>query len=134
LLALTLWIGAIFFFSIGVAPVAFRIFPSQEAGEMVRGSLRTLHVLGLVCGLLFLVTSLMVGRFRRFNVVLVLSMMLLTGISRWVITPKIEKLRQSRDIKSERFSRLHSASTGLEGAVLLMGCIAIWNASKSRAD
>ena len=123
---LALWVGGIFFFAIGVAPVAFRIMPSQQAGEMVRGSLGVLHGLGLICGAAFLFHSLLHRRARRTVQGLVLSMMLLTAISQWVVTPRIEELRRSREVQSERFTRLHRASTSLEAVVLLMGFAAMW--------
>ncbi len=126
LFLLALWVGGIFFFSIGVAPVAFRIMPSQQAGEMVRGSLGVLHGLGLICGAAFLFHSLLRGSAQRLAQGLVLSMMLLTAISQWVVTPRIEELRRSRGVQSARFSRLHRASTSLEAGVLLMGFLAMW--------
>src|SRR5258706_4075871 len=126
LFLLALWAGGIFFFSIGVAPVAFRIMPSQQAGEMVRGSLSVLHGLGLICGAAFLFHSLLQEKAQRMAQGLVLGMLLLTAISQWVVTPKIEELRRSREVQSERFSRLHRASTSLEAVVLLMGFVAMW--------
>ncbi len=133
MLSLAFWIGAILFFSIGVAPVAFQVLSSQEAGEIVRRSLRMLHYLGLSCGLLFLLASLLLAPVRRLGVSLVFFMVLLTAISNWLVTPRIERLRASRDIYSEGFSRLHHASTGLEGAVLLMGCIALCRLDRPRS-
>lgn len=133
LLPLVLWVGGIFFFSIGVAPVAFHNLPSQQAGEVVRGSLRVLHLMGLTCGVLYLVLSLLRLRLRIASALtlwLVAGMMALTAFSQWWITPRIEELRRKREVQSARFSRLHSASTGIEGMVLVIGLIALWKSAQ----
>src|ERR1700722_15204537 len=57
--ALGTWVGAIIFFVVGVAPVAFAVLGSRDdAGALVRVSLGRLHTLGLICAVVFVVASL----------------------------------------------------------------------------
>ena len=62
LLALTLWIGSIFFFAAVVAPTAFAVLPSRTLAGMVVGrSLFSLHWIGIACGLVFLLCSVLLA-------------------------------------------------------------------------
>jgi len=62
LLALAIWLGGLIFFPV-VAQTAFSILPSSHlAGEMVRDSLRELHWMGFVSGVVFLASSLLYNR------------------------------------------------------------------------
>ena len=67
LLALGLWLGALLLF-VQVAAIAFGSLPplflnpaegSHGAGLVVGGTLRHLHYMGLICGVLFLIFSFM---------------------------------------------------------------------------
>jgi len=124
--ALALWVGGIFFFAIGVAPVAFRLLASEQAGEVVRLSLHTLHVLGFICGILALACSGILRDTRRGFAVCVAVMIFLTTASEVVVTPKIEQLRANRQVQTAEFSRWHQASTSLEAAVLVFGLLALY--------
>ena len=56
--ALGTWVGSIFYFSAAVAPGAFRVLPSQDlAGVLVEFTLRRLHTLGVVAGIVFLLAA-----------------------------------------------------------------------------
>ena len=56
--ALGTWVGSIFYFSAAVAPGAFRVLPNKDlAGLVVELSLRRLHTLGVVAGIVFLLAS-----------------------------------------------------------------------------
>ncbi len=60
LLALVIWVGGIAFFAFVLAPTVFHpgILPSRQlAGQVVSRSLGILHWMGLGCGVVFLVTS-----------------------------------------------------------------------------
>ena len=65
-LVLGLWLGALVFFGAVLAPIAFSQLPPlfatpaagiHAAGMVVGGSLVRLHWIGLFCGLIFLVVS-----------------------------------------------------------------------------
>src|SRR5712691_12390995 len=64
-LALGLWLGSDVFLSFVVAPGAFRILPSRDqAGAMVGFALGRMHLLGVICGVVFLLAR--VARTRTF--------------------------------------------------------------------
>ena len=60
LLSLVVWVGGIIFFAFVLAPTVFHpgILPSRQlSGAVVSRSLGMLHWIGLACGILFLITS-----------------------------------------------------------------------------
>ena len=60
LLALVIWIGGIIFFAAVVAPTLFKVLPTHQlAGAVVSRSLGILHWMGIVCGIVFLITSML---------------------------------------------------------------------------
>jgi len=136
--ALGTWIGSIFYFSAAVAPGAFRTLPTQDlAGVLVEFTLRRLHTLGVVAGLLFLLASgasALSGAVSRKSLLLpsagVAIMLLLTVISQHVVIRRMMDLRrQMGSVASTpldnplrvEFDRLHGVSVQLEGATLLIG-------------
>ncbi len=98
LLALAIWLGGLIFFPV-VAQTAFSILPSSHlAGEMVRDSLRELHWMGFVSGVVFLASSLlynraMLGRTRAFGLphILVAAMLSLTAVSQFTWSTRVEE-------------------------------------------
>ncbi len=146
LLSLAVWLGALIFFPV-VAQTAFSVLPSTHlAGQMVRDSLRELHWMGFISGLVFLASSLlynraMLGRTRAFavNHVLVAAMLSLTAVSQFRIIPPMDSLRASAgEIASlsvdnpirQQFDSLHTWSTRLEETVLLLGLIVLYSTSR----
>ncbi len=135
---LVVWVGGLIFFAFVLAPVAFRQLPnSHEAGLVVGASLRALHRMGLVAGVVYLLTALMGGRGRRWWIgpALVAAMMVLTAGSQWGILPRMEVDRAAaggdvaaadrRDPARVDFDRLHRLSERVEGSVLLLGLVAV---------
>ncbi len=138
LLSLVVWVGGIAFFAFVVAPVAFgRLGSAHEAGLVVGGTLRVLHLLGLGCSAVFLgLTLTRVGRgpSRRLLLAecgLVLAMALLTSYSQFGVLPRMEAYRAEAggDVGAVdatqparvEFERLHRRSERVEGAVLFGG-------------
>ena len=65
LLSLVVWIGGLIFFAFVVAPTVFHpgILPTRQlAGNVVNRSLGILHGIGLVCGIVFAITSMVDSR------------------------------------------------------------------------
>ena len=140
LLSLVVWIGGIAFFAFVLAPTVFHpgILPSRQlAGQVVSRSLGILHWMGLTCGLVFLVSSMLDSQittgftsvFAARNL-LVFAMIVLTLISMFAISTRMLQLRNDMvfidnvphdDPRRVEFNRLHEWSTRLEGAVLLLG-------------
>jgi uncharacterized membrane protein len=136
--ALGTWVGSIFYFSAVVAPGAFRVLPSQGlAGVLVEFTLRRLHTLGVVAGVVFLLASaalaISASGFRR-SVLLpsigVAIMVALTLISQHVVIQRMMELRREMgsvaatakdDSKRVEFDKLHGVSVHLEGTTLLIG-------------
>src|SRR5579859_1810959 len=95
ILPLVVWIGSVIFFSFVVAPAAFSLLPTQElAARIVGNSLRTLHYIGLVCGTILLLATLLVDLKRATAVRAAMGLMLLcTAISQFGITPQMQRIR-----------------------------------------
>jgi Domain of unknown function (DUF4149) len=142
-LVLGLWLGALVFFGAVLAPIAFSQLPPlfttpaagiHAAGMIVGGSLVRLHWIGLFCGLIFLVVSVLARAHYRTIIpqaLLVLVMMLLTAYSQFSIIPRMDTARESvggnvdavaaNNPGRQIFDRLHQRSVHVEGLVLLCG-------------
>ena len=142
-LVLGLWLGALVFFGAVLAPIAFSQLPPlfatpaagiHAAGMVVGGSLVRLHWIGLFCGLIFLVVSVLARAHYRTIIpqaLLVLVMMLLTAYSQFSIIPRMDTARDSvggnvdavaaNNPGRQIFDRLHQRSVHVEALVLLCG-------------
>ena len=149
LLSLVVWVGGILFFAFVLAPTVFHpgILPSRQlAGAVVSRSLAILHWMGLVCGLVFLVTSVIDAQvvngvpalFSARNL-MVCAMIVLTLISMFAISTRMLDLRNQMvfidnvphdDARRVEFNRLHVWSTRLESTVLLLGLAVIFLTSR----
>ncbi len=133
LLALIAWIGGLIFFAFVLAPTAFHVLPNTElAASVVGPSLTVLHWMGIVSGLVFLLCSLLCNFMKHSQArmlspahVLIVLMLVLTGISQFVITPRMHELRTEMKTAglppSREFDHLHKWSERLEGGVLFLG-------------
>jgi hypothetical protein len=150
LLCLSVWLGALVFFPV-LAETSFSSLPSAHlAGIVVRGSLIKLHWMGLGCGILFLICSLMYNR-KALGDARTLSlphaaiglMLALTAISQFMIIPRMDTLRaQAGEIATlsaenpirHSFDSLHAWSTRLETIVLLLGLLLLYAISRQLAS
>jgi hypothetical protein len=145
-LALGVWVGAILFLSLVVAPGAFSILPSRDlAGAMVAMALARVHLLGYVASALFLGASVTRSRslsaLSRPAAVAAILMLLLTLVSQRWVSPRMAGLRAEmgsvdatpadHPLRVE-FNRLHQISVGLEMAVLLLGLAATFLAVREK--
>jgi len=139
-LCLGLWLGSDAFLSFVVAPGAFRVLGSRDAaGAMVGFALGRMHLLGVICGVVFLLARL--ARMRTFAsfvapvALCVVLMIALTVASQAGVSPRMAALRvqmgsiqataQDSPLLAE-FSRLHRISVSLESGVLLAGLAALF--------
>jgi hypothetical protein len=149
LLALGIWLGALLLF-IQVAAVAFGYLPPlfinpaegiHGAGLVVGRTLVHVHYMGLLCGVLFLIFTLLLwSRVRWHSIVpqaiLVLAMLVLTAYSQFSIIPQmnivqnaaggtlgVAALPESSPARAT-FDRLHRESVHVEGIILILGFIA----------
>jgi hypothetical protein len=145
LLSLVVWIGGIIFFAFVVAPTVFKpeVLPTHQlAGNVVSRSLMMLHGLGLGCGIVFVVTSLINsavvnGSAEPFALrhLLVYLMIIFTLVSMFGVGARMEALKKDMamidnvpqdDPRRMEFNRLHVWSTRLEGTVLLLGLAVVF--------
>lgn len=146
-LGLGVWLGALLFFGAVLAPTAFTVLPTtHDAGVLVGASLRRLHVMGLVAGVVYLIGSLIAARVLKGTLewaslrnLLVVAMMGLTLLLNAVIIPRMDRLRQQveaeagdivnvapTDPRRHRFDQLHILSTRVESGVLILGLGALY--------
>lgn len=137
LLSLTLWTGSIFFFAAVEAPTLFAVLPTRAlAGLVVGRTLSTLHWVGLVCALVFLLTSVLMamaqGGAPIFHArdMLLFAMIGVTLYLHFGLERRMLKLRDSMgvidnvpvtDARRVEFNRMHEWSTRLEGSVFILG-------------
>jgi D-alanyl-lipoteichoic acid acyltransferase DltB (MBOAT superfamily) len=146
LFALAIWVGGLVFFGF-VAAVAFKTLPdAHEAGLVVRGSLISLHHIGMVAGIVYLLFTLALLATQRdthpvraAELILVVVMLVLTGYSEFSVIPRMEgdRISLGGDITKApldaparmHFERLHTVSVRVEGAVLIVGLLLLGMAS-----
>jgi uncharacterized membrane protein len=145
LLSLVVWIGGLMFFAFVLAPTVFApgVLPNTHlAGNIVGRALGKLHWIAIVCGVVFLISSLFYssvtqGSARVFAArnLLVVIMLLLTMISQFGIIPRMDTLRaQVSDFSAVpadnparvEFDALHVWSTRVESVVLLLGLVVVY--------
>jgi len=143
LLSLVVWIGGLIFFAFVLAPTAFQVLPNTHlAGNVVGRALGKLHWIGIISGIVFLVSSLVYSRLTDGDAhvfalrhVLLCLMLGLTLFSQFWIIPRMDTLRaQVADFGTVpidnpmrvEFDALHVWSTRVEGAVLLLGLVAVY--------
>lgn len=143
LLSLVLWIGGIVFFGAVVAPTVFIVLPTHElAGRVVARSLAILHWMGILSGVVFLLSSMAYSRltagtaqpFAARNVLIVV-MIGLTLVSQLGISARMNAMRAQlgsidqvapSDPLRIEFNRLHQWSTRFEMSVLVLGIAVIY--------
>jgi hypothetical protein len=140
LLALVLWLGGLMFFAFVVAPTVFHpgILPTRDlAGNVVNRSLGILHFMGLVCGIVFVIASMIYSKLTAGSAqpfapihLLVYLMLILTLIAQFGVAPKMAALRASMgvidnasttDARRVEFNNLHHWSTRLGSGILILG-------------
>lgn len=137
--ALGTWVGSIIYFVAVVTRGAFAVLTRDQAGLMVGFTLGGLHQLGVIAAVVYLVASLAAAKSLRglvrpsaLGVVLMLA---LTLASQRIVIPRMDVLRTemvsvdttpASDPRRAEFDRLHGISVDFEGAVLLIGLVALF--------
>ena len=138
--ALGCWLGAILFFSFVVAQGAFSTLPTADlAGALVGYTLTRLHVIGIVAGCVYLISTAVlersVGAPARPAALLVFVMVICTAVSQYGVIARMDALRAQMGSVAgtpagnplrASFDRLHQYSVWLESAVLLSGLAALF--------
>jgi uncharacterized protein DUF4149 len=134
------WVGSILYFSVIVAPGAFHTIANQdEAGALIAYTLGHLHIAGIALGLVYLLTTLLLGKsagaLGKPASLLVFLMIALTAVSQFRVIAKMEMLRlEAGSIFATppdspirvAFDRLHTFSVWIEGIVVIAGVAAIY--------
>jgi uncharacterized membrane protein len=143
LISLVAWIGGLVFFAFVLAPTAFQVLPNTHlAGNVVGRALGKLHWLAIFSGIVFLISSLLYSRVTQGSAhvfaarhVLIILMLALTLFSQYWIISRMDTLRAKvsdfaavplNDPARMQFDTLHAWSTRVEGAVLILGLVAIY--------
>ena len=138
LLLLGLWLGAILFFSFGVAPQAFKVLTPMPGGRVLAAqvvglSLTALNYFGMGCGVAYIVLSSLQHRSLSLKRNIAVFVMVLTAlVAQFWIAPRIERLRNDvttasiydlppADARRIQFTRLHMASRVLGSMALFLG-------------
>jgi hypothetical protein len=151
-LALIVWMGAEVFFPV-VAAVTFHTLKpdTHTAGRIVGQLLRILHGMGLVSGLVLLLTLALAlvmriykPRLIRVAIGCLLLMIAGTVYSQFSIIPAMERDRISAggaidaanpsDPSRIDFERLHKRSVHVEGVILLLGLATVVLIAKAETD
>jgi hypothetical protein len=133
--SLSLWVGSVFFFSVVGAPMAFKVFPKEEAGKYTGSVFPKYFFLGYLFGALSLVSFYLLvkdnlGIFSSLNLVILALMNLFTVLNGAFIVPKAGILKaqfyrsQDEDYYS-RFLKLHRVSVILNGITMILGLMAL---------
>ncbi len=145
LLSLVVWIGGLIFFAFVMAPALFNpaILPTRQlAGNVVSRTLGVLHWMGIACGFVFALTSMLESRaligaaqpFAARNL-LIYVMIILTLVSIFGVAARMEDLKRQMvvidniphdDPRRVEFNRLHVWSTRIEGTVLVLGLAVLY--------
>jgi uncharacterized membrane protein len=147
LLSLVIWIGGLIFFAFVLAPTVFTVLPTRQlAGNVVNRSLAIMHWMGIACGLVFAVTSMIDSRvvngvaqpFALRNLI-VYAMLILTLVSMFGVAARMLELRQQMGVIDDvpqdnplrvEFNRLHHWSTRIEISVLVLGLALLYLTSR----
>lgn len=142
-LALIVWVGSEMFFPI-VAAVTFNALrpDTHAAGTIVGQLIRILHGMGLVSGMVALAVMALAPAWGIYKPRAVLAPMILmvlmvgcTVYSQYSIIPDMERDRiaeggaidatDSSNAITVHFNKLHGRSEHVEGAIVLMGVVAV---------
>jgi hypothetical protein len=145
--ALGTWVGSIIYFVAVVTRGAFAVLTRDQAGLLVAFTLGGLHQLGVIAAVIYLVAALSAARSLRALVrpaaLGVILMLALTLASQRIVIPRMDVLRvemvsvdttPASDPRRAEFDRLHGISVDLEGAVLLIGLVALLLTTRERSS
>lgn len=143
LLALTLWVGGIVFFSFFTTPALFSQLPKDMASQMITVLFPRYYLLGYACGGILLLTTLiesaLVRQWPWIRLLVVLLMLGSTVYAGVIVRPAVHDLKiqmktleEGTDLGNHlkaKFDSMHRLSVILNmvvllGGVLLLGIVA----------
>src|SRR5277367_3401249 len=137
LLCLALWLGAMVFFSIFVAPIIFTRLTIAQAGAVVSALFPRYYILGYVVGAIGTVLAIHFAMARgprgwwsvaAVALALALALTIYAGL---VVRPRVDAIRSVAEeanpdpaLKAE-FDALHKRSVNVTGAVMILNLFAL---------
>ncbi len=145
-LSLGCWLGSIIFFIVFTQGI-FSVMPTKDlAGVVVGYSLARLHIMGLIAGCVYLISTAAVEKsvaaLARPAALLVFVMIICTMASQYGVIARMDVLRAQMgsvdataagDPLRAAFDRLHQYSVRLESMVLLSGLAALFLTARQRS-
>lgn len=133
LLGTTAWLGAILFFSFGVAPIIFTVLEPSQAARFVRRLFPRYYAWGATAAAIALASftsGALIwpahrGPWALAQILLLLGVVLINLYCGNALTPRINRARDAGPGQSERFDRLHRLSVRLNSVMLLAGVVLI---------
>lgn len=130
-LALTAWVGSVFFFSFVVAPIISQVLSAEAGVKLVRALFPRYYTWGAISGAIALPAYLGVPlSFQEFRgpIVAVQSLLILAGTLIMLyaansLTPALNAACDAGPEGKPRFDRLHRRSVWLNGVVLVLGIV-----------
>jgi uncharacterized membrane protein len=136
-LALSLWVGSLLFFSIIVTPGIFTTLDRPAAGKLLAELFPRYYRTGAMCGAAALLVLMLLFLFdsgsrslRFLQLILVLLMLSATLYAGWILQPRIHQMRQERlraappgqhEDAEARFQKLHARSVRVNTGVIALG-------------
>ncbi len=129
LVAMTAWVGAILFFSFGVAPIIFGTLGAEAGGRFVRALFPRYYAWGAIGAAValaaFVCGRLAVPELRGWGVLVQAGLLIGCALAMLYagngLTPAINAARDAGPAEAARFDRLHKRSVRLNGLVLAIG-------------
>ncbi len=135
LYAISLWAGALFFFTVIGAPLAFKVLKKEDAGRYTGAVFPKYFGIGYVFGVLALISFYLLTRenmtlISSINIAILLIMNLLNFINGLLIVPKAgilkaEFYRSNDRSYYDKFLKLHAVSMALNGITVILGLMVI---------
>ena len=132
---LTFWVGATWAIGYLAAPVLFSFLADdrQLAGSIAGEMLRAVLTLGLVCGVILLVTNTISGlkdALRSWRWWVIVLMLVITLASLYGIHPMIAELKLQKELMEaaeykSQFGKLHGLSSALHLVLSILGLVLV---------
>ena len=133
-LLLTIWVGSMLAIGYLAVPVLFhQLDDRQLAGGLAGQMFQLVYSLGLVCGVMLLVTTAIISRqqfFRQWRHIVLLAMLLLVVIGLFVMQPQMAAIKlqigwQEQAELVSRFGRLHGLASVMYLLTSIMGVVLV---------
>ena len=141
------WVGSILFFIVFTAGIFPVVNNNDLTGELVGYALGRLHVMGIVAGVVFLLSTAVaeksVAGLVQPAALLVFVMLVCTMLSQYGVIARMDVLKLQMGSVSATpadnplrvaFDRLHVYSVRLESAVLLSGLVALFLTARQKSS